>query len=288
MREPVNNELNKMIKIKNLNENELDLTVWRYLPLAKFVSLLTYQALWFCKLNVLQDQYEGKISLQVKAKMHEENQSWKSAFADHELHKQIDNLPNQIEENGRELLVVNCWFLGEAESEEMWRDYVGSREGVAIKSTVRTLMNAVYMHPEFSCIGKVCYTDHDNHEMDIYEAHQAHELALIKDKPFTYEQEIRLITMNIKTAACVSKHGEPFLPGQVAGKHMNNFENPGLYIGVNLHHLLKGVVVAPYAEEWFELLIKRIMCLTTIPVAVTRSELEEVQQGAGAAKPHSS
>jgi len=276
-----------MIEIKNLNENELDLTVWRYLPLAKFVSLLTYQALWFCKLNILQDQFEGKIPLQVKAKMHEENQSWKRAFAAPDLHKQIDNWPDQNEEDGRELLVVNCWFLGEKESAEMWRDYVGSREGVAIKSTVRTLMNAVYMDPEVSCIGRVCYTDHDSHEMSLYEAHQAHERALIKDKPFCYEQEIRLITMNIKTGACVSKYGEPFRPEQVAGKHMNNFENPGLYIGVDLHQLLKGVVVAPHAEEWFELLIKRIIQLTTIPVAVTRSELEGVQPGTGAAKPHS-
>jgi len=49
----------KKEKIKNIDENELDNVVWRYLTFPKFISLLAYGALWFSKLNILQDKYEG-------------------------------------------------------------------------------------------------------------------------------------------------------------------------------------------------------------------------------------
>jgi hypothetical protein len=48
-------------KLKNISESELDSTIWRYLTFAKFVSLITYQALWFSKLNILQDEFEGTL-----------------------------------------------------------------------------------------------------------------------------------------------------------------------------------------------------------------------------------
>jgi hypothetical protein len=38
---------------------------------------------------------------------------------------------------------------------------------------------------------------------------------------------------------------------------MNNFENPGLYIGADLNQLIAEVVVTPLAEEWF---LKLVTC----------------------------
>lgn len=44
---------------RDLSEQDMNSTVWRYMPLSKFISLLTFQALWFSKFNILQDKSEG-------------------------------------------------------------------------------------------------------------------------------------------------------------------------------------------------------------------------------------
>ncbi|MFI5339434.1 MAG: hypothetical protein ACHQ7N_06320 [Candidatus Methylomirabilales bacterium] len=55
---------------------------------------------------------------------------------------------------------------------------------------------------------------------------------------------------------------------------MNNFDNPGLYIIIDIRNLLTAVVIAPYAEEWFELLVRRIIELSDVNVPVMRSSIE--------------
>jgi len=181
----------KKENIKNIDENELDNVVWRYLTFPKFISLLVYGALWFPKLKILQDQYEGSLPARVEAQMHQNNQKWKSTFTSSEYHKQIDAWPSDNVNDGRELTVVNCWFIDTIESKRMWDEYVGSSEGVAIKSTIRKLATYVYAYPEWSHIGKVKYVDKQSYEMTTYKGSQAHERAFLKDKQkYSHEQEV--------------------------------------------------------------------------------------------------
>jgi hypothetical protein len=156
----------------------------------------------------------------------------------------------------------------------MWREYGGSNEAVAVKSTIERLARYVLVPKDehVSHLGLVSYVDHDNHEMSAYEAHQGHERAFLKDKRFAHEHEVRIVTMNIKTTSCVNMEGRPYTQEEVAGKNMNNFENPGLYVGVYLKGLLTEVVVSPTAQDWFEKLVKRIVELSHLPVLVSRSK----------------
>jgi hypothetical protein len=158
----------------------------------------------------------------------------------------------------------------------MWAEYGGSNEAVAIKSTIRCLAENVLMPRDdhISHIGLVSYIDHDKYEMSRYEANQAHERAFLKDKQrFSHEQEVRLVTMNFKTQNCASMEGNPYTLEEVAGKNMNNFENPGLYVGVVLAHLFTEVVVCPGAEDYFVNLVKRIIELSKLNVKVSTSRL---------------
>jgi len=266
------------MKLRNIGGADLEKAVWRYMSFGKFISLMTYHALWFSKLNILQDTYEGLIPEKVKQQMHEKNQRFKCQFNTPEFHRQIDAWPNKNEDDGRELLVVNCWFLGESESERMWSEYGGSAEAVAIKATIGRLAKYVFVPNDehVSHIGLVSYVDHDTHEMTAYEAHQAHERAFLKDKKrFSHEQEIRIVTVNVKTTGCVSMEGKPYTAEQVAGKDMNNFENPGLYVGVHLDGLLTEVLVSPNAQDWFEKLVRRIVELSKLAAPVSRSKANE-------------
>jgi len=129
-----------------------------------------------------------------------DNQKWKKQFNTPEFNRQIDNWNADNENSGRELLVVNCWFLDENKSEQMWLEYGGSNESVAIKSTIRRLVNTVFVPDDDHVphIGLVSYVEHANHEMSRSEANQAHERAFLKDKQrFSHEQELRIVTMNI-------------------------------------------------------------------------------------------
>jgi len=264
--------------IKNISETELDLPVWRYLTFPKFISVVTYRALWFAKLNILRDKYEGTLPIATEIQMRQYNERAKKTFNTPEFHRQIDNWPKNIVSSGRELTVVNCWFFGDNESKDMWAKYAGSNEGVAICSSIRMLQNSVNAYPEYSMIGRVQYVDFDNHVMGMYEAHQAQEIALLKknEEQYKAESEIRIVSMSTKTPWCLNMDGSPLTEEQYAGKNMNNFENKGLYITANLSSLIKFIVLAPGATDWFELLVKRVLKLFKLECPVKRSQFQQV------------
>ena len=252
-----------MIKsFKNINEDEFDLTVCRYLTLAKFINMLSYSAIWFPKLNILQDEFEGKMPIATKAVVTESHQKWKKMFAS-ELHHQFDEMAGRSEKDGRELIVVNCWHLGEPKSQLMWDEYAGD-EGVAITTTIRKLSKFVYAWPEYSHIGKVKYVDFSSHEMSLYEAAQGCERAFIKGLEYSIEKEVRIASMLFKHPRCVDMEGEPYTTEQCSGKNMNNFENPGLYIGVDFASLVNSIVVSPKAPEWIGKMIAKILRLSNL------------------------
>jgi len=71
--------------------------------------------------------------------------------------------------------------------------------------------------------------------------------------------------------------GKPLAKEGYTGKNMNNFENSGLYIGVELKKLIDSIVLAPNATKWFELLVKRIMQLSNLAIRIERSGLEKIK-----------
>ncbi len=264
------------VNLREISSKDLHMTLWRYMSFSKFMSLLTYQVLWFSRLDILQDHYEGMIPRVTKHRMDEENQQWKRHFTSPQHHAQIDNMTANNETSGRELLVVNCWFIGECESAHMWKEYGGSCDAVALKSTTDRLCRSVLMIPDghASHIGRVTYVVHDTHEMTSYQANQAHERAFLKGNQFRNEKELRLVTMNFKTQHCVAKNGIPYSAEQVDGGGMNNVENPGLYVGAKIETLFSDVIVYPGAGEWFLRLVRRIIELYRIDALVSRSQLD--------------
>jgi hypothetical protein len=243
-------------QLHKLRDDDLDMVVWRYLTFPKFIHLISYGALWFCRLQELIDEFEGRMPEEPLKKISESHQGLKKRFNHPSYHKQIDEMPNRNVQDGRSLTAVNCWFIGDEESQIMWDAYVGSPEGVAIRSTIRKIRDNVYLHSDWSFIGKVEYVDYENHAMPTYEANQAHFRAFLKDKhQFVHENELRISTMNIKTPACLSPLGNPFPKDDISGAKMNNFDEAGLYIRVNLNNLFDTIILHPESQIWFKNLI---------------------------------
>lgn len=262
------------MNLRDLSEKDMDLTVWRYMPISKFVSLLTFQALWFSKLNILQDQFEGKMPAPTKTMMNELHHEMKKNFPA-EQHWQFDEMTSRNEEDSRELLVVSCWFLCETESSRMWEEYGVSDDAVAIKSTVKKLRENIGVPQDSHAthMGRVKYIDHQNHIMSAYEASQGIERCFLKDeKKYGHEKELRIATLNTKTRYCVKPDGEPYKESEVLGKNMNNFDEPGLYIAVRFNELVSEIVASPTSGEWLVLLLRRIMKLNNFNIPVSFSK----------------
>jgi len=246
-------------QLYNISDDELDSVVWRYLTFPKFISMISYGALWFCRLDYLKDEFEGVMPYKTVSEMKKENERWKPVFSKPELQKQLDEMPKRNVEDGKVLTAVNCWFLGVNESLQMWNDYVGAPEGVVVKSTIRKVRDSVYLPSEMSFIGKVKYVDFDKYEMSTYEGSQAHHRAFLKDRNhFDHENEIRMQTMNLRSPACLDPFGRPLSREDIIGKGMNNLDEPGLHVRVDLNNLFDTIITAPGAQKWFINLIKHI------------------------------
>lgn len=261
-------------KYKNIDNSDLDRTVWRYLTFPKYISLITYGALWFSKLNILADEFEGFMTTKTDAEMRAQQEITEQTL--HPSLREIFSKTNERNvEDGRELTVVNCWFLDDRESEQMWTEYAKNQEGVAIKSTVRLLAQSVFCDSRYSQIGKVQYVDLETHAMSPYEATQAQERAFLKKLEFSHEQELRIASLNVRGPMCVSLEGDQLTPNEWQGVGMNNFGNDGLYIIADLSRLIKATILAPYASIWHERLVKKIVRLTNSNAPVERSSLEK-------------
>jgi hypothetical protein len=176
--------------------------------------------------------------------------------------------------DGRDVLVVNCWFLGNAESQRMWNEYVGSVEGVAVRSTLKRLDQSILAKQEFTTIGKVKYVDFSEHDMGIYHGHQAGERALLKQTKYSLENEVRIVTMNLVCPGCLNVDGSPPTETQLAGPGMFDPSRPGLYLRVDTNTLIEAVVTAPGTGLWFHGLVGKLCKRYQIEGPVERSKLD--------------
>ena len=249
-------------------------TVWRYLTLAKFISLLELRALWMSRLGALVDQFEGTLPYKTRESMIASHLDWRTTFDGRpELQEQLAGMTDRNVADGREVLVVNCWFLGETESQQMWNEYVDSNEGVALRSTLKRLDQSILAKQEFTTIGKVKYVDFSEHDIRIYHGHQAGERALLKQTKCSFENEVRIVTQNLVCPGCLNADGNPPTETQLAGPGMFDPSRLGLYLRVDPNTLIEAVVTAPGAEPWFHDLVGKLCKHYQIQVPVERSTL---------------
>jgi len=251
-------------------------TIWRYLTFAEFVSLLELRALWMSRLGALSDRFEGTLPLKTREDMIANDLKWRPTFEKRpELQEQLEGMTDRNVTDGRDVLAVNCWFLGERESAQMWEQHVGSTEGIAIRSTLKRLAQSILAKQEFTSVGRVKYVDFSKHDMGVYHGSQASERALLKEKRYSFENEVRIVTLNVVCPGCLNPDGIPPTANQLAGPGMFDSSRPGLYLQVNLETLIEAVVTAPGAEPWFHNLAGKVCKRYHIDRPVERSGLND-------------
>ena len=234
--------------------------LWRYMDLAKFVSLISRNELFFSAASSFEDIFEG-------AKGVEKNKEKWDAFyldffkhavstapgrkacynADEIINEEANRLLNEIEKSGqksREYTYISCWHLNSYESEAMWKLYSkDAANAIAIQTTTKRLYEAFDKDPTIS-IGKVKYMDYDNNFASINGA------FWYKRKSFEYENEVRAVT--------IRRHS--------SGK--------GIYIPISIDKLIERIYISPYTSEWFVDVVKSLVEMYGVRTEVTYSMMK--------------
>ena len=138
----------------------------------------------------------------------------------------------------------------------MWKLYARETDGIVIKTDFDSFKKS------FTCsegvnIGTVSYVDY---ESAIIPEDNVLSPFLHKRKSFEHEREVRAIHILHRDDE-ISK--------------LRNEEIGGAYYEVDLSLLIKEVIVAPFAPDWFIELVKSVAALYGLKVSVIKSTLAD-------------
>ena len=211
--------------------------VWKYLDLSKFLELLLSQQLFMSRSDKFEDQYEGTFS--------------EPTFE--EMKKLSANNPEFLDyyKSHREKVVVSSWHINEYESYAMWQIFTKTNEGLAIRSTVGRLQQALVPETNFEqYIGQVNYIDYKREYIPFDDTFFP---FLFKRKSFQYEREIRIISD-------LSSH--------------NLQINDGLKVHVDITKLIDKIYIHPKSENWYKKLVIALQLKLGFDFTIEKSDLE--------------
>lgn len=228
--------------------------VWRYLDLAKLIWLLENQKLYLSGVDSLNDPHEGSTPKFLAACEDQQvlavhrYQLWREFGDDLGSKKFQAEMPRFIEQNRqmrlshqkeRRQLYVNCWHLGNPESEAMWRLYCLGDNGVAIQTSYSKLVKSIANDPELY-IGRVTYIDYESQG---FPSDNLFYPFMHKRISFAHEQEVRLVKIRVP-----DNWGLP-----------QEFCPAGISIDWPLEPTIEAIYIDPYAPEYFYDVVRSIV-----------------------------
>jgi hypothetical protein len=142
-------------------------SIWRFMSLAKLLDLLSTSTLYFPQLLVLRrmDPFEGS-STRPNRVFYERLVS-DAPFAREFLRIPADavvpdlngvfapEFQKSIRDRFAATVYVSCWHLCRTESAALWSAYAGQPDGVAVRSTIGALVQALAGEPRPIYVGRV-------------------------------------------------------------------------------------------------------------------------------------
>ena len=221
-----------------------DTTLWRYTDLARFLSLLEQEELFFARLDRLGDPFEGAWS-EVNLRMIRSGLQASPRTEHHSAMEAWRTLVMNSREQRRYTL-INCWHAGEHESEAMWKLYSGQGYGLAIRTDFKTLLHS-FTERVPDIVGQVDYISYDTGFMPW----SLRSPFLHKRLSFAHEREVRAVMQCFKFKA-----GNR--PDVQAFDYSKDVCDAGLGFPVDPSELVQEVVISPYAESWMLTLVESV------------------------------
>lgn len=219
-----------------------DVTVWRYMDLSKFLSLLYDQALWLTRADCLGDPLEGSLSA--------------PEFALQETMKEELEGISDVRLLMLQSFYASCWHIGEHESAAMWKLYAQSSDAIAIKSTVGLLNISL---PEWVSFSVVKYLDYDREAFGTTNWNLI-DAFLHKRLSFQHEKEFRAFASS-------------FYEADPEVERAKDPSGTGVRAPVDVNQIVQAVHVSPTAQDWFLNVVKRASKSGGLSAPVVKSQL---------------
>lgn len=249
-----------------------DAKIWRYMDLAKFLSLLDRRCLYFSRLDRLSefDPFEGYYTnlnmVFDKLRFQDMSDEWKelSGIKDEQVFSFViesNRRSRELVKYHRSITFVNSWHIKEHESAAMWKVYLSNNEGIAIQSTYQRLIESLASYNDFEIhVGRIRYIDY---EKEVIPMGNLLSPFIYKRKSFEYEDELRALIWT-------PQHGK----NDIQNPQGNKFANTsGLYVTVDIERLIDNILVAPSAPSWILEVIRSVTSKFGIAKAVIQSNL---------------
>jgi hypothetical protein len=211
-------------------------SIWRYTTLGAFTWTLSTQFLNFTRVDLFRDPFEGSFGAG----------NLEPTADDPEVRAQIRRLTYL---NVRRMMYANCWHANEHESAAMWDLYCRSGEGIAIRSNIGLLKEALHKESRAVYIGDVNYIDYAVDRVPEYNALLP---MLYKRKSFEHEREVRaLVLETVRKDEGESGGWVDTQPGE--DPFARQLE--ALSIAVDLSALIREVYIAPGSPPWLSVAV---------------------------------
>lgn len=225
-----------------------DAAIWRYMSLAKLISLLSLRSLFFSRADLIGDPLEGSVG-GGNVRMRPE---W---YGEH--YEMVERNRAQFSQGLPQCTGLNCWHVSEYESAALWRLY-GGDSGVAVRSTYARLVGSLRGDSKVF-VGLVQYADYEH---DVIPEGTTLGPFLYKRRSFEHERELRAVVQEF------TQVGE----GKIAA--VSRWER-GLCVPVDTDLLIAGISVAPGSPTWYLEAVKAVVDKFGPHVGVTRSDLDQ-------------
>jgi hypothetical protein len=242
-------------------ENE-NVKIWRYMSFPKYVSLLDKSALFFARVDQLEDKFEAKYPRHIFDPLDE------AALTSEQRKIVAENKQTLLWYNDRlrRTSVVNCWHINDYESDAMWKAYLKGQEGVAIQSTYQRLVNSFSNYTENEVyIGLVSYIDH---EKDLIPWQNALEPLVHKNKCFEHDKELRVVLLKDLNKEMQKNNRQAPTETDIL-----EFPSDGIYAKIDVDAMVEQVIISPKAEQWFDELVPSITEKYGLHKVITKSFL---------------
>jgi hypothetical protein len=229
-------------------------TLWRYMDLTKLLWLLDRKSLFFTRADKLSDPWEGS----APTRNREAYRTIFSGIVPKSREEQYAGFISRIKEGMRRHTYVSCWHQNECESAAMWKLYLQSEQGIAIRSNFERLRDALSRCANHSVfIGQVKYIDYSHETMP-----EGNTLwpFVHKRRSFEHEREVRAVIQEQS-----GTEGDP-LVAQPLGEH-------GIDIPIDIELLIEKILIAPTSPSWVADLVKSLVERYGLNGRVHQSEL---------------
>jgi hypothetical protein len=214
-----------------------EIGIWRYMDVARFLTLISERNVYFARLHELGDPWEGV---------------WPKTTSDQFLSREDPELRRRMVEEFNRLALISCWHENERESVAMWKLYVSGREGVALKTSVGRLRHVLTANParwgsptiqRVRYEGDTCAPDPCDFGGILY----AERFLFRKTTSHKHEREVRAVIYDPHDCTWVALREANY----IASHPSRRIEvGRGETVPVDLSILIERIVVSPDFPKW--------------------------------------